>query len=111
MSNINAPTMNHTSVGLTDVVSLGDLQHPQTPDEPILLHLVKIPTAPGKPRKEQYRIGGRSLPSERDRATDLRVDCGCELRRWRESAYRHRDVGRPPPVGDVLNRRAMPLLA
>ncbi len=58
VSNINAPTMYHTSVSLTEAVSLGELQHPQTPDEPILLHMVKIPTSPGKPRKEQHRIKG-----------------------------------------------------
>ncbi len=61
ISNINAPTMYHTSVSLTEAVSLGDLQHPQTPDEPILVHMVKIPTSPGKPRKEQHRIGRAEL--------------------------------------------------
>jgi spermidine dehydrogenase len=61
VDNINAPTMYHTSVSLTEAVSLGELQHPQTPDEPILLHMVKIPTSPGKPRKEQHRIGRAEL--------------------------------------------------
>jgi spermidine dehydrogenase len=42
-------------------VSLGDLKHPQTPEEPIALHLVKIMSVPGKPRKEQHRLGRAEL--------------------------------------------------
>jgi spermidine dehydrogenase len=62
-ANINAPTMYHASVQLAEAVSLGDLRHPQTPDEPIVLHLTRYPTAPGKPRKEQYRAGRADLLS------------------------------------------------
>ena len=57
VSYINAPTMYHPEVSLTEAVSLGDLKHPQTPDEPIALHLVKIMSSPGKPSKEQHRTG------------------------------------------------------
>ncbi len=63
VSYINAPTMYHTEVSLTEAVSLGDLKHPQTPDEPIALHLVKIMSVPGKPRKEQHRMGRAELLS------------------------------------------------
>lgn len=61
VSYINAPTMYHTEVSLTEAVSLGDLKHPQTPGEPIALHLVKIMSVPGKPRKEQHRMGRAEL--------------------------------------------------
>jgi spermidine dehydrogenase len=61
ISNINAPTMYHTSVSLTEAVSLGELKHPQSPDDPIILHLVRIASAPGKPRKEQHRLGREEL--------------------------------------------------
>src|SRR3954468_8251364 len=61
ISNVNAPTMFHTGVALTEAVSLGDLQHAPNPNEPVALHLTKIPTAPGKPRKEQHRIGRAEL--------------------------------------------------
>src|SRR5438132_264143 len=57
ISNVSAPTMYHTSVSLTEAVSLGDLQHAQTPEEPVALHLTKAMVAPGKPRKEQHRLG------------------------------------------------------
>ncbi|HUJ72200.1 MAG TPA: NAD(P)/FAD-dependent oxidoreductase [Verrucomicrobiae bacterium] len=61
VSSIDAPAMYHTEVSLTEAVSLGDLKHPQTPDEPIALHLVKYMTAPGRPRKEQHRLGRAEL--------------------------------------------------
>lgn len=61
ISSINAPGMYHTSVSLTEAVSLGDLKHPQSPDEPIALHLVRIFGAPGKPRREQHRLGREEL--------------------------------------------------
>src|SRR6185436_9671508 len=63
VANINAPTMYHTGVALTEAVDLGELHHPQTPNEPIALHLTRYPTAPGKPRKEKYRMGRADLLS------------------------------------------------
>src|SRR5262249_37864640 len=63
VSAVNSPTMYHTGVSLAEAVSLGDLQHPQSPDEPVVLHLTRYPCAPGKPRKEQHRIGRADLLS------------------------------------------------
>jgi spermidine dehydrogenase len=57
----NSPSMYHTDLSLSEAVSLGDLHHPQTPAEPIVLHLSRVPSAPGKPRKEQHRIGRTEL--------------------------------------------------
>jgi len=61
VSHVDAPSMYHTELSLTEAVSLGDLKHPQTPDDPISLHLVKIMASPGKPRKDQHRIGRAEL--------------------------------------------------
>jgi spermidine dehydrogenase len=61
VANINAPTMFHTGVALTEASSLGELQHPRSPGEPIALHLTKVPAAPGKPRQEQHRLGRTEL--------------------------------------------------
>jgi spermidine dehydrogenase len=63
ISHIHTPTMYHTSVSLAEAASLGDLKHCQTPDEPVVLHLVRTPCSPGKPRKEQHRIGRHDLLS------------------------------------------------
>jgi len=61
VTGVSAPTMYHTGVDLPEAVSLGDLHHPQTPDEPIVLHMTRYPMSPGKPRKEQHRIGRADL--------------------------------------------------
>jgi len=61
VANISAPTMFHTGVALTEASSLGELQHPRSPAEPVALHLTKVPTAPGKPRQEQHRLGRAEL--------------------------------------------------
>jgi spermidine dehydrogenase len=53
--------MYHYNVSLTEAASLGDLHHPQSPEEPIPLHLVRTPCCPGKPRKEQHRVGRAEL--------------------------------------------------
>jgi spermidine dehydrogenase len=63
VTGVSAPTMYHTGVDLPEAVGLGDLHHPQTPDEPIVLHMTRYPMAPGKPRKEQHRIGRADLLS------------------------------------------------
>ena len=61
ISSISAPTMYHTSVSLTEAVGLGDLEFPQSPDEPIFLHLTKVMAYPGSPRQEQHRMGRQEL--------------------------------------------------
>jgi spermidine dehydrogenase len=61
VSAVNSPTMYHTSVSLAEAVGLGELHHPSTPEEPIVLHMTRYPIAPGKPRKEQHRIGRADL--------------------------------------------------
>ncbi len=58
---VSTPTMYHTSIALTEAASLGELRHPQTPDEPIALHLVRTPCSPGLPGKDQHRAGRYDL--------------------------------------------------
>ncbi len=61
VSNITAPSMFHSSVGLTEAVGIGDLTFPQTPDEPMLLHLGKVMSVPGLPKRDQHRAGRAQL--------------------------------------------------
>jgi spermidine dehydrogenase len=63
VTGVSAPSMYHTGVDLPEAVSLGNLHHPQSPDEPIVLHMTRFPMAPGKPRKDQHRIGRADLLS------------------------------------------------
>jgi spermidine dehydrogenase len=61
VANITAPSGYHTSVQLPEPVTIGGYQASRTPQEPIVLHLVRTPCAPGKPRKEQHRLGRADL--------------------------------------------------
>jgi spermidine dehydrogenase len=63
VASVNAPTMYHTGVALAEAVSLGDLRHPRTADEPMVLHMTRYAMSPGKPRKEQHRLGRADLLS------------------------------------------------
>ncbi|MGH9202253.1 MAG: NAD(P)-binding protein, partial [Vicinamibacterales bacterium] len=58
---VSCPTMYHESMGLTEAADLGELHHARTPDEPIAIHMTRTPCAPGKPRKEQHRLGRMDL--------------------------------------------------
>ncbi len=60
---ITAPMSFHTRVKLDYPVSLGDYRHPRDPSEPICLHLVHVPGAPGQglDARDQFRIGRQSL--------------------------------------------------
>jgi spermidine dehydrogenase len=61
VSNVSTPTMYHDSFGLAEAVDLGDIKHARTPDDPVVVHMGRHPCAPGKPRKEQHRIGRADL--------------------------------------------------
>jgi len=63
ISRVSTPSMYHTRLGLDEAVSLGDLRHAESPEEPIVLSLARYPSSPGKPRKEQHRIGRQELLS------------------------------------------------
>ena len=63
ISGVEAPAMYHWSADLTEAVSLGDLKHPQSTDEPVAVHMVRAPCAPGKTKNDQFRLGRADLLS------------------------------------------------
>ena len=93
VASISEPTMYHANVALAEAVSLGELRHPRTPDEPIVLHMTRYPTAPGKPRKEQYRIG---------RADLLNATFETFERRIRDQLARTLGAGGFDPARDII---------
>lgn len=54
---IHAPNGYHTTTALDVPMRIGGYASAQTPDEPVVLHMVRNPNKPGLPRKEQNRIG------------------------------------------------------
>jgi spermidine dehydrogenase len=61
ISGVSAPGMYHYDLSLSEAVSLGDLKHPQTPEDPIVVHMERTPCAPGKPKNDQFRLGRAEL--------------------------------------------------
>jgi spermidine dehydrogenase len=51
------PGSYHSSVRLGDPVSMGEYRCPRTPDEPMVLQLLRVPLKPGLPAPEQWKAG------------------------------------------------------
>jgi spermidine dehydrogenase len=51
------PGSYHTSVRLNDPVSIGEYRCSRTPDEPMVLQLLRVPSKPGLPAPEQWKVG------------------------------------------------------
>lgn len=59
---VYAPDAPYCLIQLDDPVSMGDYRCPQTPDEPIIVHMVRVVTdMQGKDAREMYRNGRRKL--------------------------------------------------
>ncbi|MGH9384485.1 MAG: NAD(P)-binding protein [Vicinamibacterales bacterium] len=63
VASISAPGMYHTNNSLDPGSKVGGYRGVTTPDEPIVVHMVRNPNKPGLPRKEQNRIGQQELLS------------------------------------------------
>ncbi len=61
VNHINTPGMYHSEISLAEAASLGGLRHPQSPSEPIVVHMERTPCVPGRPIKEQHRLGRAEL--------------------------------------------------
>ena len=46
-----------SSLFLNPIVDIGSYHSPRSPDEPILVHMVRTPAQPGLPEREQHRAG------------------------------------------------------
>ena len=63
VSNISAPGMYHTSTSLDPGTTIGGYRGVTTPEEPIIVRMVRNPNKPGLPRREQQRAGQQELLS------------------------------------------------
>ena len=61
ISGASAPGMYHTGVRLGRSVQFGDYQPSTSPEDPMILHMTRVPCAPGYPKKEQHRMGRADL--------------------------------------------------
>jgi spermidine dehydrogenase len=58
---IYAPGSYHTNVALDLPVSIGSYQCSKTPEQPIVVHMVRTPCSPGQPSVVQHRMGRMEL--------------------------------------------------
>ncbi len=61
VSHAYSPSGYHSLLFLDFPVTLGQYRHSSSPDEPILLHHVRVPCKPGLPRRDQHRAGRAEL--------------------------------------------------
>ena len=57
VSSVYAPGCYHSAFTLDLPVSIGDYQCTKSPDEPIVIHMMKTPCKPGLAARDQHRIG------------------------------------------------------
>jgi len=56
-SSVYAPGGYHTFFNLDLPVSIGGYECPTQPEQPIVIHMMKTPCSPGKPARDQHRMG------------------------------------------------------
>ncbi len=61
VNSVYAPGMYHTGVNLDLPVSIGGYECARKPEEPIVVHMMKAACRPGRPAREQHRIGRMEL--------------------------------------------------
>jgi spermidine dehydrogenase len=57
VSSVYAPHCYHTAFTLDLPVSIGDYHCSTSPDQPIVIHMMKTPCKPGLPARDQHRMG------------------------------------------------------
>ncbi len=58
---ISCPGSYHTTVKLNPVTDIGAYRAPRSPDEPILIQMVRTPCQPGLSERDQHRVGRYDL--------------------------------------------------
>jgi len=61
VSAIHCPGSYHSSVRLNPVTDIGSYRSPRSPDEPILVRMVRSPCSPGMSERDQHRMGRADL--------------------------------------------------
>ena len=61
ISAIHCPGSYHSSVRLNPVTDIGSYRSPRSPDEPILVRMVRTPCYPGMSERDQHRMGRAEL--------------------------------------------------
>jgi spermidine dehydrogenase len=90
---IYAPGSYHSSVRLNQTVDIGGYLSVRSPDDPILVHMVRVPCKPGLDQREQHRVG---------RAELLGTSFEMFERHIRDQLARMLGAGGFDPAGDIV---------
>lgn len=60
-SSFYAPGSYHSAMNLDMPVSIGEYHSPRSPEEPIVVHMMRVPCRPGLPGREQHSAGRKEL--------------------------------------------------
>jgi spermidine dehydrogenase len=63
VAQVYAPGSYFSSLALNEVVDIGGYASARSPDEPVLVHMTRVPVAYGLPEREQHRIGRQDILS------------------------------------------------
>jgi spermidine dehydrogenase len=58
---VNSPGCYHSSFHLNQVVDIGDYRSVRSPDEPMLVRMLRVPCTPGLDERAQHRLGHAEL--------------------------------------------------
>jgi spermidine dehydrogenase len=73
VSSVYAPGSYHSNFTLDIPVSIGGYQCARKPEEPIVLHMMKSPCQPGRPARDQHRIGRQELFMTQFETIELKI--------------------------------------
>jgi spermidine dehydrogenase len=73
VSQVSAPHGYHTYLHLDYPISLGDYKFNNSPDDPIVVRMMRNPNSPGLPRKEQQRLGRIDMLNTPFKTSELEV--------------------------------------
>ena len=94
VSRVRSPGMYHHSASLDQPVSMGGYRCSQSPDEPIIVHLSRVPSIPGLlPRRKQLVAGMHEMLTTSFETMELSI---------REQFSRMLGVGGFDPADDIL---------
>jgi spermidine dehydrogenase len=61
VSGIDTPGMYHSSIDLDEPIDIGTYRASRTPDEPVVLRMLRTPCKPGLSERDQHRLGRAEL--------------------------------------------------
>jgi spermidine dehydrogenase len=61
ISSVYSPGSYHSSISLNPVVDIGDYRSARSPDDPMVIRMVRTPAQPGLPERDQNRAGQHDI--------------------------------------------------